>query len=321
VALVMAGCGTKTTAGEAENARIAVITSIAKSADATADADGLAQVDSTVVAVTVDKNGKITACKIDAAQTKINFSVEGKVTTPLDTAFKSKQEMGTEYGMGSASGIKKEWNEQASAFADYVVGKTVAEVKGIAVSAEGVPTDAELTASVTIHIGDFVAGIEKAVNNAKDVGAKTGDKLGLGVMTTIDKSADAGAEDGVAQAYSKYAATTYGADGKIKSCVIDSSQTEVTFSAEGKLTADLAAVPQTKNELGDAYGMKKASGIGKEWFQQAEALAGYVVGKTFAEVKGIAVDAEGVATDSELAGSVTISIPDYIAVIEKSGGK
>ena len=35
--------------------------------------------------------------------------------------------------MRGNSGIGKEWNEQANAFAEYIVGKTVDEVKGIAV--------------------------------------------------------------------------------------------------------------------------------------------------------------------------------------------
>ena len=69
--------------------------------------------------------------------------------------------------MAKASSIGKEWNEQAAAFAQYVLGKTVDEVKGIAVNEEGVATDADLTASVTVHIAPFVANIEKAAQFAK----------------------------------------------------------------------------------------------------------------------------------------------------------
>ena len=46
-----------------------------------------------------------------------------------------------------------------------------------------------------------------------------------------------------------------------------------------------------KNELAEGYGMKRASAIGKEWHEQAAALAKYVEGKTIDEVKTIAVDA------------------------------
>lgn len=296
---------------------LAVITSVGSSKDATAEEEGLAQVDSTVVAVLVGEDGKILDCAIDAAQTKINFSAEGKITTDLATEFKSKQELGTDYGMAVASSIGKEWSEQANAFADYVVGKTIEEVKGMALT-EGVPSDADLTSSVTIHVTNFIDGVEKAVNNAKSLGANADDKLGLGVTTNIAKSTDAGEEDGVAQAYSNYSVVTTDKDGKITSSIIDASQSNVNFSATGAITSDLAVAPQTKQELGADYGMAKASSIGKEWFEQADALATYVVGKTVDEVKGIAVTEEGVAADADLASSVTIHLGDYITVIDKA---
>lgn len=325
---VLSGCGANgdkppvdttpaTTGEEVLKTGMAIISTFEKSADA-GEADGLAQVDSTVVAVTVDKDSKITNCKIDAAQTKINFSKAGALTTHLDTVFKSKQELGTEYGMAKASSIKKEWFEQANALAEYVVGKTAAEVKGIAVNEEGVPTAAELTSSVTIKIGGYIAAIETAVNNANDIGAGSGNKLGLGVYTTIEKSKDASENDGVAQAYSNYAAVTFGADDKITSCIIDASQSNVNFSKEGKITSDKSSALKTKRELGADYGMAKVSTIKKEWFEQADALAKYVVGKTVAEVKGITLDEKGAPSNAELSSSVTVSIADYITVIEKA---
>lgn len=297
---------------------LAVVTSVASSKDA-GENDGLAQTDSTVVAVTVDADGRIAACKIDAAQTKINFSAEGKIVTPLDTVIKTKQEKKDEYGMKKASGIQKEWYEQADAFAAYVTGKTLAEVKGIALNEEGAPAAAELTSSVTIHVTDLIAAIEKAVNNAQNLGAKAGDKLGLAVVTAIDDSTDAAADkDGLAQAYSTYAAATFGADGKITSSIIDASQSKVNFNTSGKLTTDVkTAVVKTKNELGEAYGMKKASGIQKEWNEQAAAFAAYVTGKSAEEVKGIALS-EGKPADAELASSVTVHVTDFITVIEKA---
>ena len=319
VLVVFAGCSLGGNKAEAVKTGLAVISSIAKSADV-GEKDGLAEVDSTVVAVTVDKDGKIVNCKIDVAQTKINFSAEGKITTPLDTVFKAKQELGTEYGMAKSSAIGKEWNEQADAFAAYVIGKTVAEVKGIAVNEEGVATVKELTSSVTVHVTEFTAAIEKAVGNAKELGAKSGDKLGLGITTTIAKSTDAGEKDGLAQAYSSYTATTFAEDGKITSCIIDASQSNVNFSKEGKVTTDLKGALKTKNELGADYGMAAKSGIKKEWNEQAESLAKYVVGKTAAEVKGIAVNEEGVSTEKDLTSSVTIHITDYTTIIEKASG-
>lgn len=316
VMALFAGCGSKSAADGAVKTGLAVLTSVAKSADA-GEKDGLAQADSTIAAVTVDKDGKIVKCVIDAAQTKVNFSKEGKLLTDLKTEFKTKNELGEGYGMKKASGIGKEWSEQAAAFANYVVGKTVDEVKGIAVDDKGVTTDKELLASVTVHITDFTAAIEKAVTNAQDLGAKASDKLGLGVTTNIAKSAEPGEKDGLAQVYSTYTVSTFGTDGKVTSCIIDASQANINFSKEGKITSDVKAAVQTKNELGAAYGMKKASKIGKEWNEQAAAFAKYVTGKTVDEVKGIAVK-EGLATDAELVSSVTIHITDFQNIIEKA---
>ena len=304
-------------AGDSVKTGFAVISSIASSKDA-GEKDGLAQVDSMIAAVTVDKDGKIAKCIIDAAQTKINFSAQGKILSDLKAEYKTKNQLGDEYGMKKASKIGKEWNEQAAAFANYVVGKTLDQVKGIAVNEEGTAGDAELASSVTVHIGDFIAVTEKAVLNAKDLGAKSGDKLGLGVSTNIEKSTDAGEKEGLAQAYSMYSVSTFDANGKITSSIIDASQTNVNFTKEGKITSDLTVSFKTKNELGDAYGMKKASKIGKEWNEQAEAFAKYAVGKTVDEVKGIAVNEEGITTEAELTSSVTVHIADFQKVIEKA---
>ncbi|MEG1417985.1 MAG: hypothetical protein RSC55_05080, partial [Oscillospiraceae bacterium] len=70
-------------------------------------------------------------------------------------------ELGTAYGLSKASSIGKDWNEQAASFAAYATGKTLDEVKGIALK-EGVPADADLMSSVTIHVADFITLIEKA---------------------------------------------------------------------------------------------------------------------------------------------------------------
>lgn len=305
------------TTGEAVKTGFGVVTGINSSKNA-GDEDGLVQVDSYIAAVLVDANGKIVDCKIDAIQTKVNFTKEGKLTTDLATEFKTKQELGTEYGMAKASSIGKEWNEQADAFAAYVIGKTVDEVKGIAVNEEGKAGDADLASSVTVHIGSFISVVEKAVNNAKDLGAVAGDKLGFGVIDSIADSKDAGDEDGLVQAYTNYAVVTTNANGVITSCFIDASQTKVNFDKTGTITTDFASEFKTKQELGTDYGMLKASSIGKEWFEQADALAAYAVGKTIDEFKGIALNEEGRVADADLASSVTVHVGDYLNVVDKA---
>ncbi len=298
---------------------LAVLTSVGKSTDATADAEGLGQSDSVVVAVTVDKDGKVVKAAIDTAQTKINFSAEGKVTSDLTTVYKSKQELKEEYGMKKASSLEKEWYEQANSLAEYFVGKTAEEIKSIPTDEAGVPTDADLVSSVTVKINDYKAAAEKAIANAQDLGATADDTLGLGILTTIDKSKDATADaEGQTQAYSTYTVATFDADGKVTSNILDASQANVKFDATGKITTDLAEEVKTKIELGDAYGMRKASQIGKEWFEQAAAFSAYVTGKTSDEVAGIAMDEEGVATDADLVSSVTVGIDGFLEVMAKA---
>ena len=298
---------------------LAVITSIGKSKDASADADGLAQVDSTIVAVLVGQDGKILDCKIDAAQTKVNFSAEGKLVTDIGTVFKSKQELGTEYGMAKASSLSKEWNEQANSFAAYVIGKTMDEVKGIALTEDSVPTEADLAATVTIKLNTYIAAMEKAVASAQELGAVEGDQLGLGLTTDIAKSKDASADaEGLAQAYTNISVITVGADGKITSCITDSVQGNVKFSATGAITTDLATAALTKLDLKEEYGMKKASGISKEWYEQANAFSAYVTGKTMDEVKGISLTEEGVPADVDLAASVSVHVGPFIMNMEKA---
>jgi hypothetical protein len=317
---LLAGCGgaqqPQEETPESVMTGLAVLNSVAKSADAAADADGLAQADSLIVAVTVDSEGVITDCVIDQAQSKANFNAAGELVTPLDATLKTKNELGTEYGMNKASAIGKEWNEQAEAFAQYVIGKTVAEVAGIAVS-EGYAADADLLASVTVHITDFMAGVEKAVANAAELGAAKGDMLSIATTTNISKSKNAAeAEDGLAQVYSTYVAMTQNAEGKITSCIFDGSQSNVNFDATGMITTDLSVAPRTKNELKEEYGMAKNSSIGKEWYEQAAGFAAYVTGKTVEEVSGIAIS-EGYAADADILASTTIHITDFIALVEK----
>ena len=89
---------------------------------------GNAQVDATVAAVVVDADGKIVSCRIDCAQSKMAVA-DGAVDTAA--AFKTKMELGDDYGMVAYGNAIAEWDAQAKAFEAYVVGKTAAEVEGI----------------------------------------------------------------------------------------------------------------------------------------------------------------------------------------------
>lgn len=303
-------------AAEGYKTGMAIVSSLGHSKDA-GEKDGNAQVDSVAIAVVLDEADTVVDCVVDVAQTKMGFTADGKVI--MSEGFKTKKELGEEYGMRSASPIGKEWFEQAAAFEEYVVGKTADEVKGIEVNEESKPVDEDLLAGCTISIGDYVEAITEAIDTAAVIGTQEGDKLGLAIITDMHKSADAAADkDGQCQAYSTYAAVTTDADGKITGALFDATQGTVKFDATGKITSDLTAGVKTKNQLGEEYGMKAVSGIGKEWNEQAAALAEYVTGKTVDEVTGIAVNEENKPTDADLAASVTMAIGDMQKCVEKA---
>ena len=289
--------------------------SLSSSASA-GEEDGLIQTDVTIVAVTVDETGVITDCVIDAVQAKANFDSQGQLLTDLTVPVPSKNELGADYGMGSISGIGKEWNEQAQALADYVVGKTADEVLGIAVDEATKPAEADLASSVTISIGGFQNAIAEAVGRAQPLGAQAGDELRL---VTSNSMAAGNAPEGAAgmvETNVNIAAVTMNGDA-ITSCVIDAVQAQVSFDGQGQLLTDLSAPVSSKNDRGADYGMGAVSSIGKEWNEQAAAFAAYVTGKTLDGVAGIAVDEATKPAEADLASSVTISIGGFQALLEK----
>ena len=81
--------------------------------------------------------------------------------------FQTKKELGDEYGMKAASGIGKEWFEQAAVMEEYLVGKTAKGVLEIAVDESEKPTDPDLLAGVTVSIGGYQTAAAKAVENAR----------------------------------------------------------------------------------------------------------------------------------------------------------
>ena len=150
----------------AEKVGLGIVTSIAKSKSMEGETMALAQVDSTVVATALKADGTIAGTIIDTAQTKIAFDKDGKVTNDKAAEVKSKTELGEEYNMKGVSGIGKEWFEQAKSLAEYMVGKSVADVTGMEL-AEDVPTSEDLTSSVTIKVNGYLAALEKAGKNAR----------------------------------------------------------------------------------------------------------------------------------------------------------
>jgi hypothetical protein len=213
-----------------------------------------------------------------------------------------------------------------------MVGKTVAEIKAMKVKTKdeahpAVPDVPDLTSLVTMTVNEFIEAIEEASNNTVDANGAV--KLGLGHNISIASSKDLGVDkDGkevlpMAQVDAIMAATAFGKDGKVVNTIIDSAQTKINFSKDGKVTSDKNAEFKTKNELKEGYGMVKASSIGKEWYQQAAELGKWMVGKSVDEIKAMKVKAKDAAHPAvpdvpELTSLVTMSVSDYIQAVAEA---
>lgn len=170
-------------------------------------------------------------------------------------------------------------------------------------------------------------------NSSVDNGAATEDKtpeapeaaegalkLGLAVMPSVSGSAAATAdENGKADYDITLAAVLVDDAGVIRDCIIDSVGTSISFDAAGQIVEfDPAKEILTKNELGDNYGMKAYAGAAYEWYEQADAVAQFAVGKTVEEMITGAVGEDGKAKDVDLASVATIYIGGYVKAIEKA---
>jgi len=309
-------------AGAITKMGLGIITNIGKSKDLE-EGKATAQVDSVIVAAGFDADGKIVSVTIDTAQDRVVFEGEMELTTDTSVAGKTKLEKGDEYGMKGAAAITGlEWFEQIGHLTEWMIGKTVAEVVAMPTYEKDpshlfVPDVEELKTTVSITIEGYLAALEEAWATAVDVDGA--EKVGLGVVTSLGKSKsqseDAGA---MAQVDSTIVATALKADGTIAGTIIDTAQTKINFDMDGVVTNDKSATVKSKAELGEEYGMKKASGIGKEWDEQALAFAAFMTGKTVAEVTGMEL-AEDVPTAEDLTSSVTIKVGGYLAALEKAG--
>ena len=312
---------TDTTAEGAVKTGLSVSVNISESTSATEEAKGAAKYDVTLAAVTVDDNGVIQSCVIDSIPATVNFDTTGVITSDIAADVLTKNEQGENYGMVAWGGAIAEWDAQVAAVANYAIGKTVEQLKNgdIDMTTGKAKDGTDLRSSATIYLAGYVYAIEAAVNNAQHLGAQTGDKLMLATINSTGSSVSATAEKaGTAQLDADITALTE-KDGTITSCYIDSLQAKVEFDATGKITTDLTAAVQTKNALGENYGMVAWGGATAEWNVQAAAFAAYVTGKTAQDVAGISVTENTKPADgTDLSSSVTIAIGGVQALIAKA---
>ena len=301
---------------------------------------GTAQVDATVATVVLDDAGKIVACRIDVAQNKMTVT-NGAVE--LDKTFKTKMELGTEYGMSTSpyssdndgDGRVLEWDVQTKEFEKYVVGMTAAEVAAMAtkevndhfISAD----DTLISAGCTMQITDFREAVVKACKDTQGMSFKTAGTVTLGVAanTSVDSATKAATaeKEGLVAMYTDFAASAV-VDGKIVASLNDAIQPKIAIKATGEIGA--TTFSGTKRELKEGYTMSTSpyssdnDGDGRilEWYLQSEAFSKHVVGMTATEVAAMATkevnDHFISADDALISAGCTIQITDIKTVVAES---
>lgn len=241
-------------------------------------------VKTTVAAVVLDKDGKITECKLDEAEFPVELK-SGALQVAVDLLTKGETEdyTLTDRDLGAGNTSRNSWDDQVEAFCDYVEGMTGAQVSAIAAT-DG---KSEVIEGCDLIITDFIQAVHEATRNAKAKNIGAGDELELAV--TVAKSGES--TDAKPQFDIDMAAVTLGGDDRITACLTDTAQAKLTV--ENSLFSHAAGKMDTKRGKGDAYGMKQASSIKKEWYEQADAFDAYAVGKTAAELSKLSVGDDG----------------------------
>ena len=267
--------------------------------------------DTTFASVVLEGN-VIKYVYFDVAQDKVTFDSAGHVTSD-NTTSTSKKELGDKYGMKDKSSIKKEWYEQVEALEKWAVGKTVEEVLTMPTTQKDekhtVTAYKDLMTGCTISVTGFQQALDKAVKNAVEV--KNVASVGSAILTEVSGKDASAEKSGEAKASSTYGVVALDKDGKVVFTQTDVAQNAVKFTTTGALDGEAKAVP-TKAEKKDEYSMKKASSIGKEWFEQNQAYDEWTVGKTAKEIADVKVTTnEGgktVTADKDLMTGCTMGV-------------
>lgn len=227
----------------------------------------------TVVAVAFDAEGKIIAAKIDGSHEEVKFDGNMKFAEDYSAKkYQSTKLLKDSYKMKDASPIKKEWYEQVNHLEKWLVGKTVSEaLKGMNKDS----LDADLKSGATIQMGGFAKALEKAESNKVEV--KNAAKLGLGLQINVQKP-KAETDKPCAQFNFTFAAVVLDEGGKIVKTSFDTAQAKANYNMEGVLQNEDKNV-LSKKDLKEKYNMKDTSPIKKEWYEQANAIEDFLVGK------------------------------------------
>lgn len=309
------------------------------------------QTDIYAAAVLFDQDGKMLDVKIDVMQATVRYKDGNNVESSLaanrmnDLAsgdYKTKWELGDLYGMkpiSEANGIGKEWFEQMGAYQKYAEGKTLDQVKSAGYKVGNathllVPT---AIAGVSITTEGYLNVLELAWNNRVAVKVSSAKDLqnGLGLFSSVSGK--------------KLEVTIAGAIFDKNDVVLaarhDVYQVPFVFDGENVLLGTGKQVDgkviKSKHVLGPEYGMyyvpaatvdkattffngkvyektadpESPASIG-EWYEQANALVAYLVGKKVADVKAQVNTTTNKFGDA--LASVTVKVNTYVKAYEKA---
>ena len=159
--------------------------------------------------------------------------------------------------------------------------------------------------------GNATAG-NATEGNVVESTLKFGSAVYVSNLATTDATED---KDGSAKVDITVAAVTVDLNGVINSCKLDTASNTVSFTLDGKAVANEEF--KTKYEMGADYNMVAYGGAAKEWYEQADAFAALVAGKTVDEVKALVAE-ENKGNDEVVNAGCTIMINEFVAAIEKA---
>ena len=319
VALALTGCGRNNNAGSGSssmNMSSSVGSSSSSGSQTAAWRTGLGiltettgeqrtgKIDTVAAAVLLDEEGRLERVQLDELELTVSGEGSGEVNLPSD--YRTKRQKGDDYPLAAVSSLHMGWTEQADAFGKYLTGKTLDEVKALKTDDDGKPVDADLLSGCTIAVDSYRDAVVRACENAKALGAAKGDQVALGMEASNGTAGGTATDDKDmnAQIDTTIVALTTDREGHVTSAIGDMTQPALTISADGSVAAPEKV--QSKLEMGDSYGMRKASSLDKEWFEHSEGYCSYLKGKTAAEIAAIPAD----GSDADLAALCTISITD-----------
>lgn len=164
-----------------------------------------------------------------------------------------------------------------------------------------------LTAALAICLSSAGCTANTNDNNTNsDMIDKASYRVGVGSYTTTEDSAPSvDGENGKGVVSTTYATVVFDENNIIKKVYIDEVESKIYFDGNGNIVnKDSYSDIRSKRELGNEYGMKAASGISKEWFEQINSLESWLAGKNISEISDGVMNMGSYGTNGNYADNI-----------------